>query len=164
MVPKLRIKLREAVLYSKTSDPKARAAGYAHTWFDHTGVDLLALASFPSDEMIRNEIAPAAAEEADSLIQPLHVNTSQLFHISSLRPAQISQLVPTLPSIDTWYDIESEDEDLDVEGSMNVTQDIQRMIDMEQEAPITWSAKLDKKMENLTIAAVFSITGDTMQV
>lgn len=34
MIPKLRVKMRQVILKSKTSDPKARAAGYSHTYFD----------------------------------------------------------------------------------------------------------------------------------
>ncbi|KAJ7791630.1 hypothetical protein B0H14DRAFT_3890546 [Mycena olivaceomarginata] len=67
MIPKLRVKLRAAVLNAKTSNPKDRAAGYSHTYFDATGLDILALSTFPDDDTI-NDIALEAAEEAASLI------------------------------------------------------------------------------------------------
>jgi hypothetical protein len=50
MVPKLRVKFRAAVLLAKASDSKARAAEYTHTYFDNTGLDVLALSTFPSDD------------------------------------------------------------------------------------------------------------------
>lgn len=40
MIPKLRIKIREAVLRARGSDPKARAAGYNHTYFDITNINI----------------------------------------------------------------------------------------------------------------------------
>jgi hypothetical protein len=47
MVPKLRVRLRAAILHGKVSNPKARAAGYNHSYFDsdRSGVDILALAA-----------------------------------------------------------------------------------------------------------------------
>lgn len=56
MVPKLRIRLRQAILYALASDPKARTSGYCHTYFDHTNINLRALATYPTDEEI-NEAA-----------------------------------------------------------------------------------------------------------
>ncbi|KAF5384382.1 hypothetical protein D9615_003130 [Tricholomella constricta] len=77
MIPKLQIKLREAALYTKVSmsDPKARASGYNHAYFDHDGVDLIALANFLSDDEIK-AIARAAAQEADSLSGLVGINAS----------------------------------------------------------------------------------------
>ena len=77
MIPKLRLKMREAVLNARGSDPKARAAGYNHTYFDNTGVNVPILSSYPTDEDIQ-VIADQAAEEADSLIALLGLNPSQL--------------------------------------------------------------------------------------
>ena len=47
MVPKLFIKLRQAVLSSKFSDRKARASGYNQTYTDIRGIDLQALSTYP---------------------------------------------------------------------------------------------------------------------
>ncbi|KAF8232516.1 hypothetical protein L208DRAFT_1271802, partial [Tricholoma matsutake] len=38
LIPKLRVKLCEVVLCALTSDPKAKAAGYSHTYFDVKGI------------------------------------------------------------------------------------------------------------------------------
>lgn len=67
MTPKLRVKLHEAVLRGKSSDPKARASGYSHSYFDHEGLDLLAFSTYPSDADI-GLASQDAAEEANSLI------------------------------------------------------------------------------------------------
>ena len=53
MIPKLRIKLHEAVLRGKSSSAKARASGYSHTYFDHEGLDLVALSTYPTDAEIK---------------------------------------------------------------------------------------------------------------
>ena len=48
MIPKLCVKLHEAVLRGKSSDPKACASGYFHSYFDHEGLDLLTLSTYIS--------------------------------------------------------------------------------------------------------------------
>jgi hypothetical protein len=40
MIPKLHIKIYEAVLCAQGSDPKAHAAGYNHTYVDSTGINI----------------------------------------------------------------------------------------------------------------------------
>lgn len=77
MTPKLRVKLHEAVLRGKSSDPKARASGYSHSYFDHEGLNLLALSTYPSDADI-GLASQDAAEEANSLIALLGVNPNSL--------------------------------------------------------------------------------------
>ena len=67
LIPKLRVAIRHAVLHMTTSDPKARASGYAHNYFDTKGVNLTNLATYPSNESI-NEVAERAAGEADALL------------------------------------------------------------------------------------------------
>jgi hypothetical protein len=109
MIPKLRIKLHEAALRGKASNGKARAAGYSHTYFDHEGLDLLVLSTFPTDTEI-TAIADIAAQEADSLIALLGVNASELE---------------------------------DPTSDKNV--DLQRILDEEENSPITRSAKVDKQ-------------------
>ncbi|KAJ7182126.1 hypothetical protein C8R46DRAFT_826347, partial [Mycena filopes] len=123
MIPKLRVKIRSAVLRAKASDSKAQAAGYSHTYFDNTGLDILALSSFPSDDDI-NLAAAEAAEESDSLIALLGLAPSQL-HVG------IAPAAPTLPGISSWYDAEDneeEDTDSDVD-SVSEAQQLQDLLD-----------------------------------
>jgi len=77
MVPKLHIGLHQAILCALASDPKAHASGYCHTYFNHTGINLQALVTFPSDDKI-NKAAQIAAEEADSLVALLSIVPGQL--------------------------------------------------------------------------------------
>jgi hypothetical protein len=100
MVPKLFVKLRQAVLSSKFSDGKARASGYNHTYADTRGMDIIALSTYPTNNDINN-IAVRAYGEAESLFALLGVTASDLFY-ESAAPAH-------LPAIRTWL-IEDIDE------------------------------------------------------
>jgi hypothetical protein len=100
MVPKLFVKLRQAVLSSKFSDGKARASGYNHTYADTRGMDIIALSTYPTNNDINN-IAVRAYGEAESLFALLGVTASDLFY-ESAAPAR-------LPAIRTWL-IEDIDE------------------------------------------------------
>jgi hypothetical protein len=96
MIPKLHVKLHNAVLREKSSDPQARASGYSHSYFDHEGLDLVVLSTYPSDADI--ELASqSAAEEANSLITLLGVNANSLHR--NQNPKAFS---PWLPSINSW--------------------------------------------------------------
>lgn len=55
------------------------ALGYAHTWFDATGVDMKTLATYPSDQDIRN-IAIKAYGAAENIFSFLDVYPSLLQH------------------------------------------------------------------------------------
>jgi hypothetical protein len=96
MIPKLRIKLYESVLCGKSSDPKARAAVYNHTYFDNKGLDLQVLSHYPSDEGIAT-IAIEASEEAEALFIFLGVLPDDL------HTAENPHTIP-LPSIAAWFD------------------------------------------------------------
>jgi len=93
MVPKLKVKMRQAIFKAKTSNAKSRASGYSHTYFDMAGLDQMSLSTFPSDEQI-SMITEMASEEADSLISLL-----------GLIPIQVHNLQHTnvvLPGIESW--------------------------------------------------------------
>lgn len=96
MIPKLCIKIREAVFRVQGSDPKACAAGYNHTYFDNTGLNSLSLGTYPSDQDIKL-IADAAAQETDSILALLGLVPSQLHRM------QKSSTSISLPSIDSWF-------------------------------------------------------------
>jgi len=91
MVPKLFIKLREAIFSTKFSDGKASAMGYNHTYADTRGIDLIALSDYPTDEDI-NEASEHAYKEADSLFAYLGLSADELRDSSS-----------RIPSIDSWF-------------------------------------------------------------
>jgi len=106
MVPKLFIRMREALFSTHFSDGKARASGYNHTYADNRGLDISALASYPTDSEI-TEASARAYGEAESLFALLGVSAADLEAESS-----------TLPSVQSWYcktvdedDTESADEE-----------------------------------------------------
>ncbi|RXW12718.1 hypothetical protein EST38_g13133 [Candolleomyces aberdarensis] len=177
MIAKLAIKLREAVFYVKMSDPKARASGYAHTYFDHTDVDPILLASFPSDDNF-SSIAEVAAQEADSLSALVGTNANQVHHIKDL-PQHVPPPV-SLPPILAWYEEESDSgsensyhSDCDIEsdsGSLNddegvLVAEIQSLIQRNHtDAPISRQNAVDERMEGLTKVALTLITKEAMRV
>ncbi|KAF4569611.1 hypothetical protein EYR36_009408 [Pleurotus pulmonarius] len=84
---------RQAILRARTSDPKAQASGYCHTYFDNTDVDLLSLAVFPDDHEI-NDAAIKASEEVNTLVALLGVERELLYR---------KDKSVMLPSIGAWY-------------------------------------------------------------
>ncbi|KAF9488749.1 hypothetical protein BDN71DRAFT_1435913 [Pleurotus eryngii] len=101
MVPKLQVRIRQAVLKSKMLDPSTPARGYCHTYFANTTTDLSSLSLFPSSSDIAN-IALQAMQEADSLINICGIHPMHLHY----------KATPVLlQSIGSWY----EDDDLDAE-------------------------------------------------
>ncbi|GLB37771.1 hypothetical protein LshimejAT787_0408220 [Lyophyllum shimeji] len=159
MIPNLRIKLREAILHATSSDPKARAAGYSHTYFDNTGVDMMTLSTYPTDDEIK-DAAEHAAQEADSLVALLGIVPSQL-----RRPK--SNAVPTLPGISVWFpntdsDIAYDDnEELDYadDDSISEAQQLQSLLDAEEDCSVFRTRKQDQELLNLTCAAL-AVTAD----
>lgn len=96
-MPKLDVQLREAVFNAQMKNPtdsKARAAGYNHTYLNTSGIDLLALAQYPSQETMELA-AEQAADEVDSLISMLGIIPLTLHNLTEDYH---------LPSISTWMD------------------------------------------------------------
>lgn len=127
MASKLRVKVREAVLRQQASDPTARASGYCHTYFDVHGIDLLALATYPTDVEI-NQVALEAAQEAESLVLLLGVIPGQLLRFQSL-----SQVQQRLPAIASWYSgpaiaPEDSDDESDESESENEAEELQHLL------------------------------------
>ena len=168
MIPKLRVKLHEAVLRGKSSDPKARASGYSHSYFDHEGFDLIALSTYPSDADI--ELASqSAAEQANSLIALLGVNVDTLHRKQNLQASSTC-----LPSVSSWLneprsdrddsesDHESDDSLSDDEESE--AQQLQNLLDEEEFSSITRTRRVDERCLNLTSAALALAADDAALV
>ncbi|KAL1684578.1 hypothetical protein GGG16DRAFT_68050 [Schizophyllum commune] len=94
MIPKLRIKIRQAILRGLCGSSKATASGYNHTYFDSTNIDVLALSRFPDDAAIA-ALAVEASQEAVSLMNLLGIRPDQLRGVLSLPLS--------LPSIDSFF-------------------------------------------------------------
>jgi hypothetical protein len=160
MVPKLRIQLRQAILHALASDPKARASGYCHTYFDHSDINLRALATYPTDEEI-DEAAREAAQEADSLIALLGVVPGQLHRLQGAATVlpSIATLLAGQPEEDD--EILLEGSDSDDEESISDARELQNLIDGEEDINISRTRAQDSQMLTLTCAAL-AITADEM--
>src|SRR5262249_15908654 len=100
--PKLHLQLREAIFSARISDGKACASGYHHTYIEQTGIDIMALSTYPSNEEI-NAAAQHAYEEANSLFVLLGVDTSMCTLGQQTRPK--------LPNICSWYHVSPDESD-----------------------------------------------------
>ncbi|KAH9841944.1 uncharacterized protein C8Q71DRAFT_885445 [Rhodofomes roseus] len=98
MVPRVSVLLRTAMTFKQTTNAKARASGYAHTYFDTAGADLARLAVFPTDAEI-SEAAQQAWSEATSLWNYLDIAPADV-----LRPLSAAQPpISRLPGISSWF-------------------------------------------------------------
>ncbi|KAH7903227.1 hypothetical protein BJ138DRAFT_1020967, partial [Hygrophoropsis aurantiaca] len=77
MIPRLHVLIRTAVQQCHSTDPRARASGYAHTYFDNSGADLAQLAIFPTDEEI-DECAALALGESEGLFALLGISPNDI--------------------------------------------------------------------------------------
>ncbi|KAJ7202517.1 hypothetical protein GGX14DRAFT_570624 [Mycena pura] len=97
MLPKLKIKIREAIFSSRgatKAEVKATAAGYHHSYFNMQKLNLPELVVFPADVQIA-EAAVQASAEADSLVELL-----------GMSPELLRGQMPRhdgLPSLNEWY-------------------------------------------------------------
>ncbi|KAJ7661512.1 hypothetical protein DFH06DRAFT_1089007 [Mycena polygramma] len=160
MIPKLRITMRQAVLAAKSSDPKARAEGYSHTYYDNRGANLLTLAVYPSDAEIK-VAAELAAAESNTLVSLLGLVPEQLFR---------KQPAP-LPSISAWYidddDQQDRDEDFDdvEEDRPSEAELLQALIDeQEREDAPSYGPRVTREIMSLTCASIAVSTDEHMRV
>jgi hypothetical protein len=124
-----------------------------HSYFDRSGVDILALAAFPTDAEIEG-IARSAVEESDSLIALLGLAPSKL-HYNAAK----SRAPPILPSIGAWYDhdLQSDGDWDDSSGtdSISSARELQELVERagNTSAPGRTRAQ-DDKLLKLTCAAL----------
>jgi hypothetical protein len=179
MIPRLTAVIRAAIKFGYTTDPKARASGYAHTYFDGQSSGTSQLAIFPTDSEI--ELAAQHAwEEAENLFNLFGISTNDFMSPTS------SNLTP-FPSISSWWtagddpvrddninpllqcnsaycDGEASDEDMDDETNNDDTTEaaaVQHLIDAEEGATGR-SKKVGDRMFNLTCAAIMVDVNDSM--
>lgn len=137
MVPKLHIRLRQAILCALASDPKAHASGYCHTYFDYTGINLQALVMYPSDNEI-NEAAWIATEEADSLVALLGIVPGQLHHLQSASAVVLPSILSLLWETDADNDdtLSVADSNVGSTKSISDAQELQKLLDHEEDVNI----------------------------
>ena len=165
MVPKLHIKIRKAIFQAQGSDPKARAAGYNHTYFDNGGMNVSNLGTYPSDGDIKL-IAEVATQETDSLLALLGLVPSQLHRMQKSQKGM-------LPGIDSWFksgdnDFEDSDDGTDDdksdEESLSEAQELQELLDHEEDRTLSRSRKQEEELLNLTCTAMVVIADEGMIV
>lgn len=178
MIPKLRIKIREAVLHAQGSDPRVRAAGYNHTYVDNTGINIPILSVYPSDVDIQ-DMAEQAAQEADSLIALLGLTPGQLHRIQERRSTA------ALPSITSWFHVPDNSDNLKDADSASLSsliddsdsdefhgddenlseaQELQNLLDHEENKKLSRTQKQEEQLLNLTCAAMAVVADDAMKV
>ena len=161
MIPKLRVKLRQTILHALASDPKACANGYTHTYFDHTDVNLRALATFPTNEDI-DEVADMAMQEVDSLLALLGIVPGQLHRLQDsptiVLPNLASLLESDVPSIFDDCDFEDDAE------STSEAQELQKIIESNEHNISSRTIAQDKQIMNLTCAALALTADELMNV
>ena len=156
MIPKLRVKVRQAILHAKTTNPRARASGYNHTYFDLSGLDLLTLASYPSDDEI-GTAAKCAGEELDGLLGLLGISPGRLRQLQA-------EATPFLRGIGSWCNEEVVEDVVDEEGETPgelLTTLIQHI---ENPSTSSLSHKHNEKIVNLTSATLALIADDVTTV
>ena len=140
-----------SILRALASDPKGRASGYFHTYFDHTNINLQALATYPTDEEF-NETALEDSQEADSLIALLGIVPNQLHRlqgVSTILPS-ISSLLANLPAEeDDVISLVTSSSDADDE-SISEAQELQDLIDGEEDINVSRSRVQDEQMLAVT--------------
>ncbi|KAH7868542.1 uncharacterized protein C8R40DRAFT_999318, partial [Lentinula edodes] len=174
MIPKLHVSVRSAISRAQTANGKARASGYCHTYFNTSGMDPLALASFPDDDQIRADLVPVAFDQADQLMIAVGIQPSRLRNMRALRQRGVAQI----PSISSWYRSEtdilltSEDEhDEHGVGSWNIdsiseAEELQQLLVQSQLDELQWMATQAQlvKIQNLAYAAVALQVDEHMKV
>lgn len=152
MVPKLGMKLRQTIAKSESAKSNTTAMGYNHTYLDYTGIDVAALAVFPSDVDI-DDIAQAAANDADSLWQLLGVAPAALRRASQMH-------LTVLPSIHELFEGGDGDDDPDREGEedsddeSSEVQRIQQMIEMENNPKLSRTRAQEVTLEQMTCVSI----------
>lgn len=141
MIPKLFIRLREAVFSTSFSDGKSRASGYNHTYTDNRGIDLAALSIYPTNAEI-DEASCQAYAEADNLFTLLGLRVSEIDVASSTSGC--------LPNIDSWFKSLSRDDVLDeaaIENDSDIDVDVLDQTGSDADLQIVLDALEDTSME-----------------
>ncbi|THH16626.1 hypothetical protein EUX98_g9272 [Antrodiella citrinella] len=172
-IPRIHVLIREVLKLSRngttsSSDPKATASGYAHTYFDTRDMDLRTLAIFPSDTEIE-DIAKEAWAEMESLMDLAGICAADVMSDSTSKLSSTGRTV--LPSVASWLNrdgvapamdvAESDSEDdYDADGDENASGGeeselaaLERLIEQESRAGLR-NRKDDERMTSLTCAAV----------
>jgi hypothetical protein len=138
--------IRAASLFSRGTDPKARAMGYSHSYLDPENAHIESLVLYPTDGEVVLAVGEAW-EEAVTLLGLLGIQAEDI----SVKPATSStDSSPTPPDPDEVDSVDGENLD-----SENKTVDLQHLISIQQTTG--WEAvdsETKDKMHMLTCAAI----------
>lgn len=174
MVPKLFVRLREAVLFRTHSEGKERANGYNHLYHDTRDIDLNSLSTYPSDLEIKTAIQ-SAYEESENLWHLLGFSydlsesdpdpeVTRLPTISSWLSSPESDLCNPMPSSEDSIDSDYEndvDEDAPQNEIVSESRDITFVIDSLEKVNLP-SFDEEDKVNNLVYASVSLSVNDSM--
>ncbi|KIY43125.1 hypothetical protein FISHEDRAFT_54055 [Fistulina hepatica ATCC 64428] len=168
MIPKLSVRIRHAIVNRQltSSDAKARASGYSHTYFDDAKLDIIALSTFPNDWQIY-EASATASREADGLIKMLGINVAQLTRARVRRhgshPPDTNPMPLVLPALKSWFPegwMDGLDDDFfDDSVAVVHAQELQDLIDAEEayvrdHMTPSRPRQVEEELERLTRAAI----------
>ncbi len=169
MIPRLLLLVRAACQSGTTTDPRARASGYAHTYFDCGKVDLALLTLYPTDDEIKLA-AQAAWEEATNLWDLLGVAPSDLLAPEVGGAAKFPGAASWFEAgEDPVYDYDEDDlatcdfRDDDLEEDDSPADVLQDFLDREENAP-SRSIATESRLEALAAASVALALNDMSQV
>ncbi|KAF8132534.1 hypothetical protein EV363DRAFT_1163795 [Boletus edulis] len=160
-IPKLLLHLREAAFSMHVTDAKVAAGGYNHTYTDNRGIDLAALATYPSDNEINN-LAEQAYAEVVNLFFHLGVEPQNI-----TMPGQ-----QALPAIHAWFRHEESESDsdedlhndLEVEDSDPDDPTVKKQIGhlLERWEEMSFPQHKENKVANLAYASMALVVQDRM--
>ncbi|KAF7424768.1 hypothetical protein PC9H_010079 [Pleurotus ostreatus] len=158
MIPKLGVKMREAVFTAKVTGANKTANGYCHTYFDSSGIDLLNLTIMPSNHDIE-AAAREAAFEADTLIHLLGIRSSMLHGLPDSHQPRSCHL----PTINSWF-VDEEEVSSDEEDSICDAEEFQKVIAIEDNHPVSRSNVEDDHLMSLSCTGVALAINDFIAV
>ena len=143
MIPRLRVLIRAASLFSKGTDPKAQAMGYSHSYLHPENACIESLATYPSD----GEIVLAVGEAWDEAVA--------LFGLLGIQVDDISPPPATSPADSPTQAPIPNESDLAEDSYETEAAALQRMIGVQQTPG--WASvdtEIQDRMHMLTCAAI----------
>lgn len=166
MARKLRFQVRESVLVAECSNPKDRASGYHHSYFDTRGANLSMLSTFVLDTDLP-DIAGIAMEEAESLISFLGLAPACLHEFTD------TDVPPTGPSTEEDEEVE-ENEEISTHAQDDDPNDLSAGTELRDLLHSPWVMRAStntgftktecSRLNNLASAAAALLIDDTLKV
>jgi hypothetical protein len=144
MIPRLRVLVRAASLFSKGTDPKAQAMGYSHSYLDPENARIESLAVYPTD----GEIALIVGEAWDEAVTLLGLLGIQADDICTFLATESPDTSPLAPNPDGLDSVKRPDEETEAAA-------LQHLINVQQTPGWkTVDSEVQERMHMLTCAAI----------